>query len=72
MSQSPLSENQVLHIEVEGMISVMRRVQASQKEGTDLSQLIEYMEHRSLPADPVTAMKVVTQALKVYYLVDGI
>lgn len=50
----------------------MRRVQASQKEGTDLSQLIEYMEHRSLPADPVTAMKVVTQALKVYYLVDGI
>ena len=37
-----------------------------------LLQLIDYMEHQALLEDPVAAKKVVTQALKGYYLVDGI
>ena len=50
----------------------MRRIQSSQREDSELSQLIEYMEHRSLPEDPVMAKKIATQALKGYYLIDGI
>ena len=70
LSRSPL--DRVLHIEVEAMGSTLRRTQESQREDADLLQLIEYMEHRSLPEDPVTAKMIVTQALKGYYLVDGV
>ena len=48
------------------MGSMMRWIQSSQKEDSELSQLIEYMEHRSLPENPVTAKKIATQALKGY------
>ena len=51
------------------MGSMMRWIQSSQKEDSELSQLIEYMEHRSSPEDPVTAKKIATQALKGYYLI---
>ena len=50
----------------------MSRIQASQKEDSELLQLIEYLDHQALPQDPITAKKIVTQALKGYYLVDGI
>ena len=50
----------------------MRRIQSSQQEDSELPQLIEYMEHQSLPEDLVTSKKRATQALKGYYLIDGI
>ena len=72
LSRAPLSPERVMHIEMEAVGSLTRRIQTSQKEDADLSQLIEYMGHGSLPEDPVAAKKVATQALKGYYLVDGI
>ena len=48
----------------------MRRIQSSQRENSELSQLIEYMEHRLLPEDPIMAKKIATQALKGYYLIE--
>ena len=38
LSRSPLSQDKVLHIEVEEMGSMMRRIQASQREDSDLLQ----------------------------------
>ena len=72
LSRAPLSPERVMHIEMEAVGSLTRRIQTSQREDADLSQLIEYMGHGSLPEDPVAAKKVATQALKGYYLVDGI
>lgn len=61
-----------MHIEAEAMGLLARKVQTSQREDADLLQLIEYMGHGKLSEDPVTAKKVVTKALKGYYLIDGI
>ena len=72
LSRAPLSPERMMHIEMEAVGSLTRRIQTSQREDAELSQLIEYMGHGSLPEDPVAAKKVATQALKGYYLVDGI
>lgn len=72
LSRSPMEQNRVQHIELEIEGSMMMKVQMSQKEGPELWLLIEYMAHQTLPEDPVTAKKIVTQALKGYYLVDDI
>ena len=50
----------------------MSRIQAAQKEDSELLQLIAYLDHQALPQDPIMAKKIVTQALKGYYLVDKI
>ena len=72
LSRAPLSPEKVMHIEMEVVGSLTKKVQTSQREDTDLLQLIEYLENGSLPEDPVAAKKIATQALKGYYLVDGI
>ena len=72
LSQAPLSPGKVMHIEMEVVGSLTSKIQESQREDKDLLQLIEYMENGSLPEDPVAAKKIATQALKGYYLVDGI
>ena len=72
LSRAPLSPEKVMHIEMEVVGLLTRKIQTSQREDTDLLRLIEYLENGSLPEDPVAAKKIATQALKGYYLVDGI
>ena len=50
----------------------MSRIQAAHKEDSELLPLIAYLDHQALPQDPIMAKKIVTQALKGYYLVDNI
>ena len=50
----------------------MSRIQAAQKEDFELLPLIAYLDHQALPQDPIMVKKIVTQALKGYYLVDNI
>ena len=64
LSRLPKSQDRVLQIEVDVVGSTMNRIQASQKEDSEVLQLIEYLDHQALLQDPITAKKIVTQALK--------
>ena len=72
LSRLPQSQDRVLQIEVGMAGSMMSRIQAAQKEDSELLQLIAYLDHQALPQDPIMAKMIVTQALKGYYLVDNI
>ena len=72
LSRSPVSQDQVLHIKVEDSGTTMHKVQASQRDDPALLMLIEYLERQVLPEDQVAAKKVVAQAVKGFYLLDGI
>ena len=44
LSMSPISQDQVLHIEVEGSGTTTDKVQASQRDDPELLIVIEYLE----------------------------
>ena len=48
------------------------RAQAEQRKDGELSQIINYLEGKSLPKDAVEAKKTVIAANQGYFLVDGI
>ena len=50
----------------------MSKIRNSQRSESELNQLINYLEEKSLPEDPSRARKVVTQAQKGYFLVDSV
>ena len=62
----PKSQDRVLQIEVGIVGLMMSRIQAVQKEDSELLQLIMYLNHQALPRDTITAKKIVIQALKGY------
>ena len=47
-------------------------VQEQQREDRDLANLIEFLETKTLPTDPMEAKIVLSNAKKGYYLVDGV
>ena len=51
---------------------VLIRVQAEQRKDGELSQIINYLEGKSLPKDAAEAKKTVIAANQGYFLVDGI
>ena len=50
----------------------MDKIRKAQRSDSELNQLIQYLEEKSLPEDPVRARKLMTQAQKGYFLVDGV
>ena len=72
LSRLPQSQHRILQVEVGMAGAMMSRIQAAHKEDSELLQLTAYLDHQALPQDPIMAKKIVTQALKGYYLVDKI
>jgi len=50
----------------------MDKIRKSQRGDSELNLLIKYLEEKSLPEDPVQASRIVTQAQKGYFVVDGV
>ena len=63
---------EMLQIEVTEVEPLMARIGRLQREDQDLVQLISYLEKKKLPEEPGEVKKVVTQAQKGFYLLDGI
>ena len=71
-SQGLILTNEMLQIEVTEVEPLMARIGRLQREDQDLVQLIVYLEKKKLPQEPGEVKKVVTQAQKGFYLLDGI
>ena len=72
LSRVPHVQDQVLHIELEVTGSTMKKIQDTQREDPELLQLMEYLEHKSLPENSALAKQIIIQVQKGYYIVDGI
>ena len=63
---------QVLHMELEAAGDAMKQIQATQREDQQLRNLMDYLEHQTLPEDSAVAKQVLGQAQKGYYILDGV
>jgi len=61
-----------MYIEVEDSGTTMDKVQESQRDDPELLILIDYLERQVSLEDPVAARRVAAQAVKRYYVIDGI
>jgi len=50
----------------------MQKVRDNQRDDTELSQLMDYLEHNALPDDTALAKKVTANVQKGYYLVNEV
>jgi len=72
LSRAPVRKKQVLHIEMESVGSMMQKARDNQRDDTELSQLMDSLEHNALLDDTALAKKVTANAQKGYYVVDGV
>ena len=70
LSGVPVPE--VLQMEIVEEEPIMDKIRKAQRSDSELNQLIQYLEEKSLPGDSVRARKLLTQAQKGYFLVDGV
>jgi len=63
---------EVLQVEVVEEEPIMDKIRKSPRGDSELNLLIKYLEEKSLPEDPVQARRIVTQAQKGYFVMDGV